>query len=78
VATDGNGGWLIGVAEYTTLRGLSDLLATPGLIAGMRVERALNLDGGRSTAFYARTSDGAEINDPGWSTVRNYLAVLPR
>lgn len=78
VATDGNGGWLIGVAEYTTLRGLSDLLATPGLIAGMRVERALNLDGGRSTSFYARTSDGAEINDPGWSTVRNYLAVLPR
>ncbi len=78
VATDGVGGWLIGVAEYTTLRGLSDLLATPGLIAGMRVERALNLDGGRSTAFYARTSDGGEISDPGWSTVRNYLAVLPR
>jgi hypothetical protein len=38
----------------------------------------LNLDGGRSTAFYARTNDGREISQPGWSTVRNYVAVVPR
>ena len=78
VATDGAHQWLIGVARYTTLRGLSDLLATPGLIPGPRIDRALNLDGGRSTAIYARRSDGSELNDAGWSTVRNYLAVVPR
>jgi hypothetical protein len=78
VATDGAHQWFIGVARYTTLRGLSDLLATPGLIPGPRIDRALNLDGGRSTAIYARRSDGSELNDAGWSTVRNYLAVVPR
>lgn len=78
VATDGANRWLIGVARYTTLRGLSDLLATPGIILGLRIDRALNLDGGRSTAIYARRSDGTVLHDPGWSTVRNYLAVVPR
>jgi len=78
VANDGAQGWLIGVARYTSLRGIADLLATPGLIAGMRIQRALNLDGGRSTAFYAKCADGSVMSDPGWSTVRNYLAVIPR
>lgn len=78
VATDGSNHWLIGVARYTTLQGLSEILATPGLILGLRIDRALNLDGGRSTALYARRSDNTELNDPGWSTVRNYLAVVPR
>jgi Phosphodiester glycosidase len=78
VATDGAQRWFIGRARYTTLRGLSDLLATPGLILGTRIDRALNLDGGRSTALYARRSDGSSLNDPGWSTVRNYLAIVPK
>ncbi|GEP45643.1 hypothetical protein BGE01nite_49340 [Brevifollis gellanilyticus] len=78
LATDGKHRWLVGVVRNTTLGGLAKMLATPDLIAGMRVERALNLDGGRSTAFYARTSDGREISQPGWSTVRNYVAVVPR
>ncbi len=78
VATDGANGWLIGVASSVSLRGLAELLATPGLVSGLRLDRALNLDGGRSTAFFSRLSDGREINEPGWSTVRNYLAVVPR
>lgn len=78
IATDGEQGWLIGVARTTTLSGLAHLLATPGLVSGLRVDRALNFDGGRSTALYARTSDGREISEPGWSTVRNYVAVVPR
>ncbi len=78
LATDGKHRWLVGVVRDTTLAGLAKLLATPNLISGMRVHRALNLDGGRSTAFYARTSDGREISQPGWSTVRNYVAVVPR
>ena len=78
VATDGAHQWFIGVVRSTTLRGLSDLLATPGFIQGTRIHRALNLDGGRSTAIYARRSDGSELDDAGWSTVRNYLAVVPK
>lgn len=78
IATDGEQGWLIGVVRNTTLRGLADLLGTPGLISGLQIQRALNFDGGRSTAFYARMGDGREISEPGWSTVRNYVAVVPR
>lgn len=78
VATDGGRHWAIGIVRYTTLAGLGELLASPGLIPGVRVQRALNLDGGRSTALYVRKADGEEIRQPGWSTVRNYLAVVPR
>jgi hypothetical protein len=78
IATDGTSGWLIGTVRSTTLQGLAELLATPGLISGLHIQRALNLDGGRSAAFYALTNDGREISEPGWSTVRNYLAVVPK
>lgn len=78
VATDGGRTWLVGTASSVTLAELGELLGTPGLLAGTQVERALNLDGGRSSAFYARLPGGREINLPGWSTVRNYLAVVPR
>lgn len=78
VATDGARLWAIGTVHGTTLGGLGDLLASSNLLPNMQVKRALNLDGGRSTALYARTSNGTEISRPGWSTVRNYLAVVPR
>lgn len=78
IATDGQRMWAIGTVRSTTLAGLGDLLASPGILPNIRVQRALNLDGGRSTAFYARKNDGQEISRPGWSTVRNYLAVVPR
>ncbi|SKA94322.1 Predicted protein [Prosthecobacter debontii] len=78
VATDGVRRWAIGTVHSTSLAGLGDLLASPGLLPDMTVQRALNLDGGHSTALYVRTGDGQEISRPGWSTVRNYLAVVPR
>jgi hypothetical protein len=78
VANDGKRTWAIGTVRSASLGGLADLLAAPGAIPGMQVDRALNLDGGRSSAFWARTASGREISRPGWSTVRNYLAVVPR
>lgn len=78
VATDGKRHWAIGTVRYTTLAGLGELLASNGVLPDIQVQRALNLDGGRSTALYVRKSGGQEINQPGWSTVRNYLAIVPR
>lgn len=78
VATDDGQRWVIGTVRSTSLAGLAELLASPGILPGIRVHRALNLDGGRSTALYARRADGTEISRTGWSTVRNYLAVVPR
>jgi hypothetical protein len=77
IATDGGKTWAIGTSDSCSLATLAALLATPGSLPGLTVQRALNLDGGRSTAFWFRTADGQETSAPSWSTVRNYLAIVP-
>lgn len=77
IATNGGHLWAIGVVRSTSLAELGRLLAMRSLIPGFAVSRALNLDGGRSSAIHARLSDGSTITEPGWSTVRNYVAVVP-
>ena len=78
VASDGRHNWIIGTTGSTDLASLAEMLATPGIIPGVNVMRALNLDGGRSSAIWAAPANGREISRPGWSTVRNYLAIVPR
>ena len=78
IATDGGHQWLLGLAQNITLSELAELLSTPGLMPAFTVHRALNLDGGHSSALYYRSNDGREHAHPGWSTVRNYLAIVPR
>lgn len=78
IATDGGQRWVLGLAHGVSLGELAEALAAGELLPGFRLERALNLDGGRSSALYYRTSDGREHSDPGWSTVRNYLGIVPR
>jgi exopolysaccharide biosynthesis protein len=78
IATNENDAWLIGTAGSISLGDLADILASPGIIPNIRIHRALNLDGGNSTAIWSRNAEGAIVSDPGWSTVRNYLALVPR
>lgn len=78
IATDGGTRWIFGLARGTSLGELADVLATTEIVPGLPIQRALNLDGGRSSALYYRTADNREHSDPGWSTVRNYLAIVPR
>ena len=78
IANDGGHQWLLGVARDITLAELAELLSTPGLMPAFTVHRALNLDGGHSSAIYFRSFDGREHSHPGWSTVRNYLGIVPR
>ena len=78
IANDGGHQWLIGLAHDITLSELAELLTAPGIMPAFTVNRALNLDGGHSSALYYRTNDGREHTHPGWSTVRNYLGIVPR
>lgn len=78
VATDGKRTWAVGVTSSITLAELGSLLSSPGILGQFQVQRALNLDGGHSSAIYTRQPGGREFHQPGWSTVRNYLAVIPR
>ncbi|WP_395751002.1 phosphodiester glycosidase family protein [Prosthecobacter sp.] len=78
IANDGGHRWILGIAQSTSLGELADALAAAPFPDGFHIHRALNLDGGHSSALYYRTADGVEHADPGWSTVRNYLGIVPR
>jgi hypothetical protein len=58
-----------------TLAGLGQILARPGLFGDLKIDRALNLDGGSSTALWV-AADG--FSRPEWKPVRNAVAVTPR
>ena len=74
IATDGGKRWCIGVSSSLTLKELAAWLATPGALGNFRVETALNLDGGSSSAFWCHETG---ISYPAFKQVRNYLGVAP-
>ncbi len=76
VLTDG--GVRIGLVSTSslTLAQLGAILATPGVIPGAKVTRALNLDGGSSTGMWVGSEPPfyrRELRD-----VRDFLAIVPR
>ena len=80
IATDWRGHWALGVTPgRITLSELATGLATPGAITPWPTARALNLDGGSSSAFFfARPSGGSPLLLKPWKGVRNLLCVAPR
>jgi len=60
-----------------TLSRLGTLLSVPGLFPELKIERALNLDGGSSTALWV-AGDPAPFSHPEWKRVRTAVAVVPR
>lgn len=77
VATGGADRAAIGYCSYVTLAQLGSLLATPGVAADLKIQRALNLDGGSSSGFWF--TDGSKpFSVSEQKTVRDYLAIVPR
>jgi hypothetical protein len=67
----------VGFCSQVTLAQLGKILATPGMAPGLKVQRALNLDGGSSSAFwFAGESGPVSISEQ--KTVRNFVAVVPK
>lgn len=69
---------LLGVTDEVTLAGLGDLLASPNLIDGFSVWRAMNLDGGSSTGFWFRPADGNAVSIAERKSVRDFVGVVPK
>ena len=63
--------------SFFTLAELATLLATPGIIHELNVSRALNLDGGTSSALWARTTEGTAYLAEA-KRVRNFLCLRER
>lgn len=81
VLVDANGRWSLVSTSRLTLAETAALLAARGNAGEPRVVRALNLDGGSSTALWARgpTEGGTPaVAITEFGTVRNFLAVVPR
>lgn len=77
VLTDGKGRWALVYLSYVTLADAGKLLAVPGLIDGITPVRALNLDGGSSSAIWAATQPQPFRLSP-FGKIRNLVGVSPR
>lgn len=70
----GRTGFLI--AKSPSLAEMSEILATPALFPEGRIVRALNLDGGSSTALWVRGAPAFYSRE--WKSVRNYLGIVAK
>lgn len=77
VVTDGKGNWALVYLSYVSLADAGQILAIPGLIDGMKPRKALNLDGGSSSAIWAATEPKPFRLSP-FGSVRNLIGVSPR
>ncbi len=77
VLADRRGVCALLTTDSITLADLGRLLATPDLFPGLVIERALNLDGGSSTALWVDALP-RPYSRPEWKGVRNAVGVLPR
>ena len=67
----------VGYSSHVTLAQLGTILATAGVIPDIKIQRALNLDGGSSSGFWF-AGEGAPFSIREQKTVRDYIAVVPR
>jgi len=74
---DGKGRAMLGVCSAVSLAQLGQILALPEAAGKIRIARALNLDGGSSSAFWFAGKSGI-FSIPEQKTVRDFVAIMPR
>jgi len=73
ILSDGGSQCGLLLCRSVTLAEMAEILVAPGVINEIRIQRALNLDGGSSSGMWVR--DAAFSSTP-WKPVRNYLTVI--
>ena len=66
----------LGFCSDATLADLASILATP--LGDFKIQRALNFDGGSSSAFWFRRDDGSALSIPEEKKVRDFVGVVAR
>jgi uncharacterized protein YigE (DUF2233 family) len=69
---------LLGFCSRVSLAELSKILATSSVADDLKIEGALNLDGGSSSGFWFARENGSEFSIPEQKPVRDFVAVIPR
>jgi exopolysaccharide biosynthesis protein len=69
---------LLGLCSDVSLAELADILATVPLAADCKIRRAMNLDGGSSSAFWFARENGGAFSIPGQKPVRDFVGVVSK
>ena len=69
---------LLGFCSDVSLTDLAAILATTRIAADLKIQRALNLDGGSSSAFWFARENGSAFSIPEQKPVRDFVGVLPK
>jgi len=77
-ATTGGSRALIGVCSAVSLAELAKILATTSLAEDLKIERALNLDGGSSSAFWFARENGNAFSISEQKSVRDFVGIVPK
>jgi hypothetical protein len=65
----------LGFCSEVSLAGMSQILATASLDEGFKAQRALNLDGGSSSAFWFKRAEGGAFSIPEQKNVRDFVGI---
>ena len=69
---------LLGFSSDVSLAELANILATVPILADSKIRRAMNLDGGSSSAFWFAREDGSAFSISGRKPVRDFVALVPK
>jgi len=69
---------LIGVCSGVSLAESAKILATMSLAEDLKIERALNLDGGSSSAFWFARENGNAFSISEQKSVRDFVGIVPK
>jgi uncharacterized protein YigE (DUF2233 family) len=78
VATTTGDRALVGVCSSVSLAEFSKVLAITSLAENLRIERALNLDGGSSTGFWFARENGSAFSISEQKPVRDFIGIVPK
>jgi Phosphodiester glycosidase len=77
-ATGTNNDALLGICSEVSLADLANILATMSVAAELKIQRAMNLDGGSSSAFWFARENSSAFSIPGQKPVRDFVAIVPK
>lgn len=77
ILTTGTDRAALGSCSSVTLAQLGEILATPRLLTDLKIQRALNLDGGSSSAFWF-AGDGGPYSIAEYKIVRDFVVITPK
>jgi exopolysaccharide biosynthesis protein len=69
---------LVGLCSDVSLTEMANILATAPVLGDSKILRAINLDGGSSSAFWFAREDGTAFSISGRKPVRDFVAVVPK